>query len=69
MNKLANTGVKALEDEFDCQGLLTPLDRVKLVQVLLGDESDITSKKRPFLWQSVYENPDAEQSVMSKFQA
>ncbi|RDB14733.1 hypothetical protein Hypma_016566 [Hypsizygus marmoreus] len=62
LNKLGTAGVKALEAEYLRQGLSTDAEKAELVSMLLGDASDITSKIRPFLWESVYDDPDTDKS-------
>ncbi|GLB37951.1 hypothetical protein LshimejAT787_0410020 [Lyophyllum shimeji] len=62
LTKFAKAGVKALEAEYKRRGLATTAEQAELVASLLGDAEDIESKKRPFLWDSVYDDPNAEKS-------
>jgi len=63
LNKFAGAAVKALEAEFVHQKIATAEEKSNFVRFLLGDADNISSKSRPFLWQSVYDNPDARQEV------
>jgi hypothetical protein len=63
LNKFAGAAVKALEAEFVHQKIATAAEKSNFVCFLLGDADNISSKNRPFLWQSVYDNPDARQEV------
>ncbi|KAF8474319.1 hypothetical protein DFH94DRAFT_805753 [Russula ochroleuca] len=61
LHKFAETAVKALAAEFAQQGLDTQAGRSSFVIFLLGNIEDLLDKKRPFLWESVYNNPSARQ--------
>ncbi|KAF8467009.1 hypothetical protein DFH94DRAFT_817630 [Russula ochroleuca] len=59
LHKFAETAVKALAAEFAQQGLDTQAGRSSFVIFLLGNIEDLSDKKRPFLWESVYDNLSA----------
>jgi hypothetical protein len=63
LNKFAGAAVKALEAEFVHQQIETAAEKSEFVHFLLGDADNLSSKNRPFLWQSVYDDPDARQEV------
>jgi hypothetical protein len=64
LHKFADIAEKAIIDEFRRQGLKMDADKAKFAQFLLGDQKNISSRKRPFIWESVYDNPEAKQQVM-----
>ena len=37
----------------------TDVAKAEFVQFLLGDPKDLSSKNRPFIWESVYDDADA----------
>ena len=59
LNKFAGAAVKALEAEFVHQKISTIAEKSEFVRFLLGDADNLSSKNRLFLWQSVYDDPDA----------
>ncbi|KAI9434934.1 hypothetical protein H4582DRAFT_2080175 [Lactarius indigo] len=61
LHKFADTAEKALSAEFARQGLQTQEERATFVQSLLGDADDMSDKKRPFIWESTYDDPSAQQ--------
>jgi hypothetical protein len=63
VHKFADTAEKALGTEFARQGLQTPEERAAFVQHLLGDTDDMSNKRRPFIWETAYDDPDARQEV------
>ena len=63
LNKFAGAAVKALEAEFVHQKISTIAEKSEFVRFLLGNADNLSSKNRPFLWQSVYDDPDARQEV------
>ncbi|KAI0283465.1 hypothetical protein BC826DRAFT_973778 [Russula brevipes] len=56
LHKFAAAAEKALSTKFDRQGFMSIDERAEFVQLLLGDVDDMSSKHRPFLWKSAYEN-------------
>ncbi|KAI0283462.1 hypothetical protein BC826DRAFT_1110208 [Russula brevipes] len=56
LHKFTAAAEKALSTKFDRQGFMSIDERAEFVQLLLGDVDDISSKHRPFLWKSAYEN-------------
>lgn len=67
IHKFADTAEKALVTEFTRQGIQTQGDRATYVQSLLGNAEDMSDKKRPFIWESAYDDPDARQEVRLQF--
>ncbi|KAF8262345.1 hypothetical protein EI94DRAFT_1704851 [Lactarius quietus] len=67
IHKFADTAEKALIIEFTQQGLQTQEERAAFVQKLLGDTDDMSDKKRPFIWESAYDDPSAQQEVTFQF--
>ena len=63
IHKFADTAEKALSTEFAQQGIQTQEERAAFVQNLLGNADDTSDKKRPFIWESAYDDPDARQEV------
>ena len=63
LHKFADAAERALLAEFTQRGLNTEEARSGFVRRLLGDEKDISAKKRPFLWQTAYDEPSARQEV------
>ncbi|KAI0251374.1 hypothetical protein BJV78DRAFT_1282636 [Lactifluus subvellereus] len=61
LHKFADAAEKALAAEFTRQGLQTQEERAVFVQRLLGDADDMSDKKRPFIWESTYDDPSARQ--------
>ncbi|KAF8486334.1 hypothetical protein DFH94DRAFT_809635 [Russula ochroleuca] len=61
LHRFAETAEKALVAEFTRRGLNTKGERAQLVRFLLGNIEDLSDKKRPFLWETVYDNPSARQ--------
>lgn len=64
IHKFADTAEKALITEFTRQGLQTTEERATFVQHLLGNAGDTSDKKRPFIWESAYDEPSARKEVM-----
>jgi hypothetical protein len=64
LHKFAETAEKALTAEFKHQGLKTDEAKAKFVQFLLGDSKDLSSKNHPFIWESIYDNPEADRQVI-----
>jgi hypothetical protein len=63
VHKFADTAEKALGTEFTRQGLQTPEERTGFVQHLLGNADDMSDKRRPFIWETAYNDPEARQEV------
>ena len=63
IHKFADTAEKALSTEFTRQGIQTQKERAVFVQNLLGNADDTSGKKRPSIWESAYDDPDAWQEV------
>lgn len=61
LHKFADTAEKALCAEFSRQGLQTQEERAAFVQSLLGDVDNLSDKRRPFIWESVYDDLSARQ--------
>ncbi|KAF8263242.1 hypothetical protein EI94DRAFT_1807541 [Lactarius quietus] len=59
VHKFADIAEKALINEFARQELQTREERATLVQRLLGDTDNMSDKKRPFIWESAYDNSSA----------
>ena len=64
IHKFADTAEKALSLEFTRQGLQIQEERATFVQRLLGNAGDMSDKKRPFIWESAYDEPSARQEVL-----
>jgi hypothetical protein len=64
LHKFADTAEKALVAEFAQQGLVTKEERAEFVTFLLRNVEDLSDKKRPFIWETAYDNPSAWQEVM-----
>lgn len=65
LHKFAETAEKALAAEYARQGLDTKEERSSFVLRLLGDVQDMSAKNRPFLWETVYDDPKAKKEVRS----
>lgn len=63
IHRFADTAEKALSAEFIRQGLRTQEERATFVQHLIGNAGDISDKKRPFIWESAYDDPSARREV------
>ena len=63
VHKFADTAEKALGTEFTRQGLQTHEERAVFVQKLLGNANDMSDKKRPFIWESAYDDYSAQHEV------
>jgi hypothetical protein len=63
IHKFADTAEKALITEFTQRDLQTTEERAVFVRSLLGNADDMSDKKRPFIWESVYDDPSARQEV------
>lgn len=63
LHKFADAAERAILIEFKRQKLTEPEERAEFVQYLLGDMNNISSKHRPFLWQTIYDNSEARQQV------
>ena len=57
-SRFVTAAEKALSVEFDHQHLTTAEERSSFVTYLLGDDKDMSSRERPFLWKTAYETSD-----------
>jgi hypothetical protein len=67
LHKFKDAAKDAVNEEFKCQGLKTDAAKAEFIHFLIGDPNDISSKNRPFIWESIYNDPKAEQQVMVSF--
>jgi hypothetical protein len=58
LHKFSTAAEKALSVEFDHQHLTTAEERSSFVTYLLGDDKDMSSRERPFLWKTAHETSD-----------
>jgi hypothetical protein len=63
LHRFAEAAEKAIAAEILCQDFKTDQAKADFVRFLLGDMANLSSKDRPFIWESVYENPEADQQV------
>jgi hypothetical protein len=69
LHKFSEAAEKALTAEFLRQDLKTDAKKAEFVRFLLGDVNDISSKNRPFIWESVYDNPKADDAARPQVQS
>ena|ERR1700759_826127 len=60
LHKFSEAAEKALATEFLHQNLTTDASKAEFVLFLLGDAKDMSSKNRPFIWESAYNYPEAD---------
>ena len=63
LHKFKDAAEDAVSEEFKRQRLKTDAAKAEFVHFLLGDPNDISSKNRPFIWESIYDDPKAERQV------
>jgi hypothetical protein len=69
LHKFADTAEKAVATELVRQNLVTVVDRSRFVNFLLGSVTDMSEKNRPFIWDSVYDQPSERPEVSVQFSA
>ena len=60
LHRFSDAAEKALAIEFRHQDLKTDTAKAEFVNFLLGDATDMSSKNRPFIWESAYNYPETD---------